>query len=552
MRRFAIKNSHSTRLLNSRGLLLPGFIVAALLSACLSLLWSITLGAAEIDRETVFAALLQPDETEFEHLIIQTVRLPRVLAGVLVGIALAVAGAIMQALTRNPLADSGILGINAGAAFAVVVIVFLLRVSSLGVYALAGMMGAAAAGVLVYGLGSAGRGGPTPLRLTLAGVIVTCLSRLRLTTLILISDRETLDQIRFWTAGSLAGRDMPLLMQMAPIILSRHCSARYCLVGRSPPSAWAKMCAKGLGQNTVVIKVLSSVIVVALAGGAVALAGPIGFVGLVAPHIARFIVGPDYRWVIPYSGVLGGVMVVVADVAARIVLRPQEIPVGVMMALVGAPFLHLSGALAGAALMSKMKPSAKASWITVGQGRWLFSLKIDRRVPPAALVILAVTFAVLVLSISYGAYDISVSEVVQTLIRTLPDDHPEGRSFNLVVFTFRLPRILDRFPGGYGAGDIGGDPAGHHAQSAGGAGHPRRQRRRWFGCGEHYRLVQRSSYVALALRRFWWRPAGGHNDLYPGLEGWRQQPDSLDPHRRGSRSDAHIRDHLHVGLRRYP
>ena len=124
-------------------------MAALLLFACL--LWSITLGAAEIDRDTVFTALLQPDETAFEHLIIQTVRLPRVLAGVLVGIALAVAGAIMQALTRNPLADSGILGINAGAAFAVVVTVFLLRVSSLGAYALAGMVGAAAADVLVCG-----------------------------------------------------------------------------------------------------------------------------------------------------------------------------------------------------------------------------------------------------------------------------------------------------------------------------------------------------------------------------------------------------------------
>ena len=159
--------------------------------------------------------------------------------------------------------------------------------------------------------------------------------------------------------------------------------------------------------------------------------------GLVAPHIARSIVGLDYRRVIPYSGVLGAIMVVVADVAARIVLRPQEIPVGVMMALVGA--------LEGATLMSTTKHSAKPSWITVGQGRWPFSLKVDRRGPSAALAILAVTFAVLVLSISYGAYDISISEVVQTLIHTLPDDHPDSRSFNLVVFTFRLPRILTAF-----------------------------------------------------------------------------------------------------------
>jgi len=328
-------NSNSTRLLNNRRLLPPGLIVATLLLFA-SLLWSVTLGAAEIERATVFSALLQPDATEFEHLIIQTVRLPRVLAGALVGIALAVAGAIMQALTRNPLADSGILGINAGAAFAVVVTVFLLRVSSLGVYAMAGMLGAAAAGALVYGLGSAGRGGPTPLRLTLAGVIVTAFLA-ALTTLILISDRETLDQIRFWTAGSLAGRDMPLLTQIAPVLTFGALGAF--LLGRQITTiSLGEDVAKGLGQNTVAIKVLASLIVVALAGGAVALAGPIGFVGLVAPHIARFIVGPDYRWVIPYSGALGGVMVVVADVAARIALRPQEIPVGVMMALVGAPF----------------------------------------------------------------------------------------------------------------------------------------------------------------------------------------------------------------------
>ena len=322
-------------MLKDRRLIPPGLLVAlAILLACL--LWSITLGAAEIDRETVFSALFQPDETEFEQVIIRTVRLPRVLAGLLVGIALAVAGAIMQALTRNPLADSGILGINAGAAFAVVLMVFLLRVSSLGVYALAAMLGAAAAGALVYGLGSAGRGGPTPLRLTLAGVIVTAFLA-SLTTMILISDRETLDQIRFWTAGALAGRDMPLLLQMTPIIALGIIGAM--LLSRQVTTiSLGEDVARGLGQNTVAIKVLAAIVVVVLAGGAVGLAGPIGFVGLVAPHIARFIVGADYRWVIPYSGVLGAIMVVVADVAARIVLRPQEIPVGVMMALVGAPF----------------------------------------------------------------------------------------------------------------------------------------------------------------------------------------------------------------------
>lgn len=151
---------------------MPALAVTGLL-LLLCLLWSITLGAADVDREFVFAALLEFDSSTFEHLIIRTVRLPRVLGGILVGLALAVYGAIMQALTRNPLADSGVFGINAGAVFAVVVTVILLRESSLASYAIAGMFGAAIAAALVYGLGSAGRGGPTPLRLTLAGVIVT-------------------------------------------------------------------------------------------------------------------------------------------------------------------------------------------------------------------------------------------------------------------------------------------------------------------------------------------------------------------------------------------
>ena len=318
-----------------RSRLLPGLLLSLLLLA-FSLLGSIMLGAADIASDTVISALTQFNESEFEHLVIRTVRLPRVLAGLLVGMALAVAGAVMQALTRNPLADSGILGINAGAAFAVVVTLFLLRLSSLAVYALAGMVGAAVAGALVYALGSAGRGGPTPLRLTLAGVIVTAFLS-ALTTLILISDRETLDQIRFWTAGSLAGRDLGLLATIAPVILLGTVGAL--LLGRQITTmSLGEEVAQGLGQNIVAVKALAALIVVALAGGAVGLAGPIGFVGLVAPHIARMLVGAEYRWIIPWSAALGAIMVIAADVVARIALRPQEIPVGLMMALVGAPF----------------------------------------------------------------------------------------------------------------------------------------------------------------------------------------------------------------------
>ncbi|GAB4508344.1 MAG: iron ABC transporter permease [Anaerolineae bacterium] len=327
--------SNTTRLLRSRTLLLPGLVIATgLLVLCL--MWSITLGAADITPGVVFDALFNFDNTEFDHLIIQTVRLPRVLAGALVGAGLAVAGALMQGLTRNPLADSGILGINAGGAFAVVMTVYLFDNPSLSVYAGAALLGAALAALIVYGLGSLGRSGATPLRLTLAGVILTAFVS-SLTTAILIQDQETLDQIRFWTAGSLAGREMPLLRQTAPIILAGIIGSL--LISRQITTiSLGEDVAKGLGQNTLIIKIIAALMVVLLAGGAVALAGPIGFVGLIIPHIARFIVGVDYRWIIPYSAILGGMLVTIADVAARIALRPQELPVGIMMALVGAPF----------------------------------------------------------------------------------------------------------------------------------------------------------------------------------------------------------------------
>lgn len=328
---------HSQRLLGSRTLLLPGlFVCLGLLVVCL--VWSITLGAADIAPSTVFAAIFAPDGS-FQHVIIQTVRLPRVLSGAIVGAALAVAGAIMQGLTRNPLADSGILGINSGAAFAVVMAVFLLGDLPLSAYAFFGFVGAAIAAVLVYALGSMGRGGATPLRLTLAGVILTAFIS-SFTTAILIHDRETLDRIRFWTAGALAGRDMALLAQTAPYMIAGLIGSL--LISRQiTTTSLGDDVAKGLGQNTGWVKAVAAFIVVLLAGGAVALAGPIGFVGLVIPHLVRFIVGVDYRWIIPYSAVLGAILVTVADVGARIVIRPQELPVGVIMAFIGAPFFIL-------------------------------------------------------------------------------------------------------------------------------------------------------------------------------------------------------------------
>lgn len=294
------------------------------------------LGAAEIDPQTVISAIFEFDETSFDHLVIQTVRLPRVLAGAIVGASLAVAGAIMQGLTRNPLASPGILGINAGAAFAVVLAVFIMGSPPLSAYAIFAMIGATVAAIIVYGLGSMGRGGATPLRLTLAGVILTAFVS-AFTTAILIMDQDTLDQIRFWTVGSLAGRDWALLAQTSPYMIVGMIGALL-LARQITTISLGEDIAAGLGQNTMIVKGLSAVVVVLLAGGAVSLAGPVGFVGLVAPHIVRFIVGVDYRWILPYSAVIGAILVIGGDMVARVIIRPQELPVGVMMALLGAPF----------------------------------------------------------------------------------------------------------------------------------------------------------------------------------------------------------------------
>lgn len=301
----------------------------------LALMASVRFGAAQIGTLEVIGAFTDYDGSE-EDLIIRTLRVPRALIAALVGASLGVAGAIMQGLTRNPLAEPGILGINAGAALAVVGALFFFGVSSLSTYALFAFAGAGVAAVVVYGLGSLGRGGMSPMKITIAGAALAALLS-SLTTAILILDQRTLDEIRFWLAGSVAGRDLDLLLQVLPYITVGLLLA-LALSRQITTLTLGDDVATGLGQRTAWIKALSAVAVVLLAGSAVAVAGPIGFVGLVVPHIARAFVGVDYRWILPYSVLFGAILLVSADIAARLVLRPQELPLGVMTALVGAPF----------------------------------------------------------------------------------------------------------------------------------------------------------------------------------------------------------------------
>jgi iron complex transport system permease protein len=301
----------------------------------MSLVASLTYGAADISLSQVCSGLIAFDGST-DHLIIRTVRLPRSLIAMFVGAANAVAGTLMQGLTRNPLADPQILGINAGATMAVVMTSFIFGTSSPIVYAWSAFMGAGVAAVTVYLLGSLGRGGLTPLNITIAGAALSAFLS-SLTTGILILSQKTLDEIRFWLAGSIAGSDFTLFLQVLPYIAIGLVVA-FAIGKPITTLSLGEDVARGLGQRTAWIKVIAAVSVILLAGSSVAAAGPIGFIGLVVPHIVRFLVGFDYRWILPYSAVFGAILLLVADIGARLLIKPQEIPVGVMTALFGTPF----------------------------------------------------------------------------------------------------------------------------------------------------------------------------------------------------------------------
>jgi len=324
---------------NSRPLLIGALplCMAVLLAALMA---SIAFGAAEIGIITVLDSIFDFDAANTNHLIVQTLRLPRALSAMWVGAALGVAGAMMQGVTRNPLADPGLLGIESGAALAVVGGVHLFQIHSLPVYALFAFSGGAVAALIVYALGSLGRGGATPFKLTIAGAALSSLLS-SLTTAILIFNQRSLEEVRFWLAGGVAGRDMSLVLEAAPFLLGGLLLA-FGMGRQITTLALGEDIARGLGQKVGLIKLFAAGTVVVLAGSAVALAGPIGFIGLIIPHIVRMFAGVDYRWVLPYAALLGGTFLVLADLIGRVLARPLEMPVGIMTAAIGGPvFIYL-------------------------------------------------------------------------------------------------------------------------------------------------------------------------------------------------------------------
>ena len=282
----------------------------------------------------MFAAFTAYDGSD-AHAIVRDLRVPRTELGLLVGGALGAAGALMQGATRNPLAEPGILGINAGAAFAVVLAIKLLSVGTTAGYMGFALLGAAVTAVLVFVLGSTGRGA-SAVSLALAGAVLTALF-VSLTSAVLVFDAQTLDQFRYWIVGSIAGRD-------AGVVARRGADHRRRAAGRAGLRPRAER-ARARGRHgprarptSRRARAAASLGFVLLAGGAVAGAGPVAFVGLAVPHLARAIVGPDYRWVVPYSVLLGAVLLLAADILGRVLARPAELGVGIVTALVGAPF----------------------------------------------------------------------------------------------------------------------------------------------------------------------------------------------------------------------
>ncbi|GAA1764973.1 FecCD family ABC transporter permease [Streptomonospora arabica] len=322
-----------THLLRTTGLL----ALIAALAGCAVL--SIAVGAKAIPLGSVLGALLDPDGS-YNSSVVWELRLPRTVLGVFVGAALGLAGALMQGLTRNPIAEPGILGVNSGAAAAVVTAIFAFGLTGADTYIWFGFLGAAVASVLVYALGSRGRSGATPVRLALAGTALGAVLQ-GFVYGITVLNENVFDQIRFWQVGSLVGRDLDIFLRLWPFLTAGIVLAL--MLGPALNAvALGEDLAAALGARVNRTRAFVALAIVLLCGGATAAGGPIWFVGLIVPHLARSFTGPDQRWLLPYSAATGAVLLTLADTAGRVVTSSGELEVGIVTALIGAPvFIYL-------------------------------------------------------------------------------------------------------------------------------------------------------------------------------------------------------------------
>jgi len=300
-----------------------------------SIFLAIAFGAKDIHLQTVWAAVFDYNPKLTQHQIIYELRLPRVIGAAVVGAAFAVAGAVMQGVTRNPLADAGVLGINAGAMFVVALSFAFFPHMPYSYLMIVSFIGAVLSTVLIFIIGSATSGGLTPMRLTIAGAVMAALLHSLSSGIAIYYDLS--QDLAFWFAGGVAGVKWEHLKFLVPIILITIVFAT--VLGRSISLiSMGDDIATNLGVKTNRTRILGIIIVVILAGVSVSAVGSIGFVGLVIPHIARKLVGVNYRLIIPMSALLGAMLLVLADLGARTVNPPKELAIGIMVALVGVPF----------------------------------------------------------------------------------------------------------------------------------------------------------------------------------------------------------------------
>jgi iron complex transport system permease protein len=295
---------------------------------------SLAFGTRAVSVSEVFAAL-GGDVSGISEAAVAA-RVPRTVLAILVGSALALSGTTMQAVTRNPLADPGILGVSSGAAVAVVTGIAFFGMSDPYWYIWVAIGGAAVAAAFVYTVGSLGRDGATPLKLALAGAAISA-TFMSLISAILLPRVDVLTTFRFWQIGGVGGATWDRIGLIIPFLLA---GAGICFLsarGMNMLSLGDDLAA-GLGEHVLRTRLIAAAGAVLLCGAAVAIAGPIGFVGLVVPHLCRLLVGTDLRWLLPFSAITGAALLVAADVVGRVIARPQEIEVGIITAFIGAPF----------------------------------------------------------------------------------------------------------------------------------------------------------------------------------------------------------------------
>jgi iron complex transport system permease protein len=321
--------------------LAAGLAGLTVLLLCVAVL-GVAVGARALSLDAVGHALTCPGDWPLHcpprtpaDQIVRELRLPRTGLAIVCGLALGVAGALIQGYTRNPLADAGLLGLNAGAAFAAVLGIHLFALTAPRQYIWFAFAGALLAGLMVFAASAAGGALASPLSLVLAGAAVTALLQ-ALTNAVILLDQTALDSYRFWVVGSVAGHDAGVLRQVTPFIALGAVLAVAAAPGLNALHLGDDV-ARGLGVHVARNRALGLAAVVLLTGAATAAVGPIAFLGLVVPHLARMLTGPDHRWLLPYSGLLGALALLLADIAGRVIARPGEVQAAVVLAAVGAP-----------------------------------------------------------------------------------------------------------------------------------------------------------------------------------------------------------------------